>query len=63
MLFPVTVYGCESWIWKKHNRKENQHVSTLVLEKTLGQPGKLANWSHTKIQLESQDNKISGLQL
>ena len=38
MVFPVVMYGCESWIIKKNWAPENWCFWTVVLEKTLGSP-------------------------
>ena len=35
MVFPVVMYGCESWTIKK---AEHQRIDALVLEKTLESP-------------------------
>ena len=35
MVFPVVMYGCESWTIKK---AEHRRIDALVLEKTLGSP-------------------------
>ena len=35
MVFPVVMYGCESWTIKKAERRK---VDTVVLEKTLESP-------------------------
>ena len=35
MVFPVVMYGCESWTVKK---TERQRIDTMVLEKTLVSP-------------------------
>ena len=35
MVFPVVMYGCESWTVKK---TEHQRIDTMVLEKTLVSP-------------------------
>ena len=38
MVFPVVMYGCESWIIKKAERPKNWCFWTVVLEKTLKSP-------------------------
>ena len=38
MLFPVVMYGCESWTLKKAKQKKNLCFWTVVLEKTLVSP-------------------------
>ena len=38
MVFPVVVYGCESWTAKKHWVLKNWCLWTVVLEKTLESP-------------------------
>ena len=35
MIFPMVMYGCESWTVKK---AEHQRIDTFVLEKTLESP-------------------------
>ena len=35
MVFPVVIYGCESWTIKK---AEHQRIDAIVLEKTLESP-------------------------
>ena len=38
MVFPVVMYGCESWTVKKAERRRIDAVLTVVLEKTLEGP-------------------------
>ena len=38
MIFPVVMYGCESWTIKKAERPKNWCFWTVVLEKTLESP-------------------------
>ena len=38
MVFPVVMYGCESWTVKKAERRKNRCFLTVVLEKTLESP-------------------------
>ena len=38
MIFPVVMYGCESWTIKKAEHQKNWHFWTVVLEKTLESP-------------------------
>ena len=38
MVFPVVIYGCESWTIKKAERPRNWCFWTVVLEKTLESP-------------------------
>ena len=38
MIFPVVMYGCESWIIKKAERQKNQYFWIMVLERTLESP-------------------------
>ena len=38
MVFPVVMYGCESWTVKKAERRKNWCFWTVVLEKTLESP-------------------------
>ena len=38
MVFPVVMYGCESWTIKKTERQKNWCFWTVVLEKTLENP-------------------------
>ena len=38
MIFPVVMYGCESWIVKNAEAPKNQCFWTVVLEKTLESP-------------------------
>ena len=38
MVFPVVMYGCESWTVKKAERWRNDAFGTVVLEKTLESP-------------------------
>ena len=38
MVFPVAMYGCESWTIKKAECKNNQYFQTMVMEKTLESP-------------------------
>ena len=38
MVFPVVMYGCESWTVKKAERQKNWCFWTVVLEKTLVSP-------------------------
>ena len=38
MVFPVVMYGCESWTVKKAERRRNWYFWTVVLEKTLESP-------------------------
>ena len=38
MVFPVVMYGCESWTIKKSWAPKNWHFWTVVLEKTLESP-------------------------
>ena len=38
MIFPVVMYGCESWSIKKAEHKKNWCFWTVVLEKTLKSP-------------------------
>ena len=38
MVFPVVVYGCESWTINKEGWVKNWHFQTMVLEKTLESP-------------------------
>ena len=38
MVFPVVIYGCESWTIKKAERQRNGCFCTVVLEKTLESP-------------------------
>ena len=38
MVFPVVMYGCESWTIKKAGVPKNGCFSTVVLEKTLESP-------------------------
>ena len=38
MVFPVAMYGCESWTIKKAECKNNQCFQTMVMEKTLESP-------------------------
>ena len=38
MVFPVVMYGCESWTMKKAEHQRIDAFETLVLEKTLESP-------------------------
>ena len=38
IVFPVVMYGCESWTIKKVEHRNNRHFGTVVLEKTLESP-------------------------
>ena len=38
MVFPVVMYGCESWTVKKAECRRIDAVGTVVLEKTLESP-------------------------
>ena len=38
MVFPVVLYGCESWTIKKAERQRADAFGTVVLEKTLERP-------------------------
>ena len=38
MVFPVVMYGCESWDHKENWKMKNWYFWTVVLEKTLGSP-------------------------
>ena len=38
MVFPVVMYGCESWTVKKAERRRIDSFSAVVLEKTLESP-------------------------
>ena len=38
MVFPVVMYGCESWTVKKAERRKNWCFWTVVLQKTLSSP-------------------------
>ena len=38
MVFPVVMYGCESWTMKKAERQKIDAFGTVVLEKTLESP-------------------------
>ena len=38
MVFPVVMYGCESWTVKKAERRRIDAFELLVLEKTLESP-------------------------
>ena len=38
MVFPVVMYGCESWTVKKAERRRIDAFWTVVLEKTLESP-------------------------
>ena len=38
MVFPVVMYGCESWTVKKTERQRIDAFETVVLEKTLESP-------------------------
>ena len=38
MVFPVVMYGCESWTVKKAERRRIDAFELWVLEKTLGSP-------------------------
>ena len=38
MVFPVVMYGCESWTIEKAERQKNWFFQTVVLEKTLESP-------------------------
>ena len=38
MVFPVVMYGCESWTVKKAERRRIDAFETVVLEKTLENP-------------------------
>ena len=38
IVFPVVMYGCESWTIKRAERQKNWCFWTVVLEKTLGSP-------------------------
>ena len=38
MVFPVVMYGCESWIIKKTEGRRIDAFGTMVLEKTLESP-------------------------
>ena len=38
MLFPIVMYGCESWIIKKAEHRRIDAITTVVLEKTLENP-------------------------
>ena len=38
MVFPVVMYGCESWTVKKAERRRIDAFETVVLEKTLESP-------------------------
>ena len=38
MVFPVVMYGCESWTVKKAERRRIDAFVLLVLEKTLESP-------------------------
>ena len=38
MIFPVVMYGCESWTIKKVEHRNNRYFRTVVLEKTLESP-------------------------
>ena len=39
MVFPVVIYGCESWTTKKAEHQRIDAFELLVLEKTLGLQG------------------------
>ena len=38
MVFPVVMYGCESWTIKKAEHRRIDAITTVVLEKTLENP-------------------------
>ena len=38
MVFPVVMYGCESWTVKKAEHQRTDAFELVVLEKTLGSP-------------------------
>ena len=38
MVFPVVMYGCESWTVKKTERQRIDAFETVVLEKSLESP-------------------------
>ena len=38
IVFPVVMYGCESWTIKKVEHRNNRYFRTVVLEKTLESP-------------------------
>ena len=38
MVFPVVMYGCESWTVKKAERRRIDAFASVVLEKTLASP-------------------------
>ena len=38
MVFPVVMYGCESWSVKKAERRRIDAFASVVLEKTLASP-------------------------
>ena len=38
MVFPVVIYGCESWTVKKAEHQKIDAFGTMVLEKTLESP-------------------------
>ena len=38
MLFPIVMYGCESWTIKKAEHRRIDAITTVVLEKTLENP-------------------------
>ena len=38
MVFPVAMYGCESWTIKKAEHRRTDAFETVVLEKTLESP-------------------------
>ena len=50
MVFPVVVYGCESWTVKKAERLKIDAFGTVVLEKTLESP--LDSWDTKPVNPE-----------
>ena len=64
MLFPVVIYGCESWTIKKAERRRIDVFGTVVLEKTLERVPWTARRSNQSILKEiSPEYSLEGLML
>jgi len=61
VVFPVVMYGCESWTIKKAERGRNRCLQTMGLEKTLRIPRTARRWNQSILKEVNPEYSLEGL--
>ena len=61
VVFPVVMYGCESWTIKKAERWRNRCLQTMGLEKTLRIPRTARRWNQSILKEVNPEYSLEGL--